>query len=44
MALFLHHIALCAPLFILVALGWALIKAKVFTPAVTKALGGFTFR
>ena len=44
MALFLHHIALCAPLFILVALGWALIRAKVFTPAVTKALGSFTFR
>lgn len=29
MALFLHHIALCAPLFILVALGWALIKRKI---------------
>ena len=42
MALFLHHITLCAPLFILGALGWALIKAKVFTPAATKALGSFT--
>ena len=44
MQLFLHHVALCAPLFLLVALGWGSVKIGLFTNEVTKALGRFTFR
>lgn len=44
MQLFLHHVALCAPLFLLVALGWGSVKIGLFTSEVTKALGRFTFR
>lgn len=44
MTLFLHHIALCAPLFLLVFLGWGLVRARIFSNDVTKALGAFTFR
>lgn len=44
MSLFLHHIALCAPLFLLVALGWGVMKLKLFKPELPKALGAFTFR
>ena len=44
MLLFLHHVALCAPLFLLVALGWGSVKIGLFTTDVAKALGRFTFR
>lgn len=44
MQLFLHHVALCAPLFLLVALGWGSVKIGLLTNEVTKALGRFTFR
>ncbi|MDO5532773.1 AEC family transporter [Sutterella sp.] len=44
LALFLHHIELCAPLFIVVAVGWAMMKTRFFSPDVPKALGSFTFR
>lgn len=44
MNLFLHHIALCAPLFILVALGWAVMRIGLFSNDVAKSLGAFTFR
>lgn len=44
MQLLLHHIALCAPLFLLVAVGWASVRIGLFTPQISRALGAFTFR
>lgn len=44
MQLFLHHVALCAPLFLLVALGWGVMKLRLFRPELPRALGAFTFR
>ena len=42
--MFLHHLALCAPLFLLVFIGWALMKIRFFRPEVPSVLSGFTFR
>lgn len=42
--LFFYHLQLCLPLFLLVIVGWALIKAKLFEQSVVRALSGFTFR
>ena len=44
MPLLLHHIALCAPLFLLVALGWASVKIGMFDAKVSSGLGRFTFK
>ena len=44
MALFLHQLALCAPLFLLVFVGWGLRKAHFFGDDVAAALTTFTFR
>ena len=44
MQLFLHQLTLCAPLFILVFVGWGLRKAKFFGDEVSAALTAFTFR
>ena len=44
MTLFLHQLDLCAPLFLLVFVGWGLRKARFFTDEVGTALTGFTFR
>ena len=44
MTLFLHQLDLCAPLFLLVFVGWGLRKARFFTEEVGTALTGFTFR
>ena len=44
MNLFLHQLDLCAPLFLLVFVGWGLRKARFFTDEVGTALTGFTFR
>ena len=44
MALFLHQLALCAPLFLLVFVGWGLRKAHFFGDDVAAALSTFTFR
>ncbi|MCF0253744.1 MAG: AEC family transporter [Duodenibacillus sp.] len=41
---FLHHLALCAPLFSLVFIGWGLVKAGFFDASVSKALGKFVFK
>lgn len=42
--LFLYHLQLCLPLFLLVILGWGLIVGKLFDQSVTRVLSGFTFR
>ncbi len=42
--LFLYHLELCLPLFLLVILGWALIKCRLFEQKIVHALSGFTFR
>lgn len=44
MNVFFHHLSLCAPLFLMVFLGWALVKIGLFTTAVTKALSQFVFK
>ena len=44
MQLFLHQLALCAPLFLLVFVGWGLRKAHFFGDDVASALTTFTFR
>lgn len=44
MSAFFHHLTLCAPLFLLVFLGWSVIKIGLFDAAVTKALSRFVFR
>lgn len=44
MSIFFYHLNLCLPLFLLVAIGWALIKFKFFPQEYTKVLSGFTFR
>ena len=41
---FAYHLELCAPLFLLVFLGWALIKIKLFDIAVSKALSKLVFK
>ena len=41
---FAYHLELCAPLFLLVFLGWALIKIKLFDSAVSKALSKLVFK
>ena len=42
--MFLHHLTLCAPLFLLVFIGWAFIKTGFFKPELPSVLGSFTFR
>ena len=42
--LFLYHLQLCLPLFLLVILGWGLIVGKLFDQSVTRVLSCFTFR
>lgn len=44
MTLFLYHLEVCLPLFLLVLLGWLLIKCKLFNTETSRALGSFTFR
>ena len=44
MALYLQHLALCAPLFLLVFIGWGLVKAGVFDAAVSKGVSKFVFK
>ncbi len=41
---FAYHLELCAPLFLLVFLGWALIKIRLFDTAVSKALSRLVFK
>ena len=41
---FAYHLELCAPLFLLVFLGWALIKIKLFDSAVSRALSKLVFK
>ena len=41
---FLHHLALCAPLFLLVFIGWSLGKTKVFDAVVGRAVSTFVFK
>ena len=43
-SLFIYHLVLCLPLFLLVILGWALVKGKYFDQTIVRALSGFTFR
>lgn len=42
--LFLYHLNLCLPLFLLVILGWVLIKCRLFEQNIVHALSSFTFR
>lgn len=42
--LFIYHLQVCLPLFLLVIVGWALIKGKLFDQTIVRALSGFTFR
>lgn len=44
MNVFFHHLSLCAPLFLMVFLGWALVKIGMFSHSVTKALSQFVFK
>ncbi len=44
MSLFLYHLELCAPLFLLVFIGWGLAKIRFFPKGVDQALSLFTFR
>ena len=44
MNVFFHHLSLCAPLFLMVFLGWALVKIGLFSHNVTKALSQFVFK
>ena len=44
MNVFFHHLSLCAPLFLMVFLGWALVKIGMFSHNVTKALSQFVFK
>ena len=44
MDLFLHHLELCAPLFLLVFLGWGTVKIGIFDKAVTSGLSKFVFK
>ncbi len=43
-AAFWHHFTLCAPLFMMVFLGWVIVKIKFFDGVVTKALSQFVFK
>ncbi len=42
--LFLYHLTLCLPLFLLVLLGWALAYFKAFSAECSRHLSDFTFR
>lgn len=42
--MFLFHFKLCLPLFLLVLIGWGLIKIRLFDKTTTGVLSGFTFR
>lgn len=44
MNVFLHHLSLCAPLFLMVFFGWVLVKIDFFNRSVTKALSQFVFK
>lgn len=44
MQLFFHHLELCAPLFLLVFLGWGTVKVGVFDKAVSSGLSKFVFK
>ncbi len=44
MNLFLHHLELCAPLFLLVFLGWGTVKVGLFDKAVSSGLSKFVFK
>ena len=44
MNVFFHHLLLCAPLFLMVFLGWVLVKIGMFSHNVTKALSQFVFK
>ena len=41
---FWHHFTLCAPLFLMVFFGWAMVKIRLFDAAVTRALSQFVFK
>lgn len=44
MQLFFHHLELCAPLFLLVFLGWGTVKVGMFDKAVSSGLSKFVFK
>lgn len=44
MELFFYHLEVCLPLFLLVFLGWGLIKCRAFSNQTSLSLGSFTFR
>lgn len=44
MSLFLHHLELCAPLFLLVFIGWGLAKIDFINEKSQRALGAVTFK
>lgn len=41
---FWHHFTLCAPLFLMVFLGWFMVKIHLFDAVVTRALSAFVFK
>lgn len=44
MNVFYHHLTLCAPLFLLVFLGWAVVKIGLFDKAVSSGLSKLVFK
>ena len=44
MEVFLYQLELCSPLFLMVFLGWGLVKIGFFTEKVTRALSQFVFK
>ena len=44
LTIFFHHLELCAPLFLMVLVGWALIKLHIFDEKVSGGLSKFVFR
>lgn len=42
--MFLFHFELCLPLFLLVLIGWGLVKIRLFDKSTTSVLSSFTFR
>lgn len=44
LAIFLHHLELCAPLFLMVLVGWTVMKLHLFHVAVSKGISQFVFR
>lgn len=44
MQLFFHHLELCAPLFLLVFLGWGTVKVGMFDKSVSSGLSKFVFK